>query len=103
MPTTPAPLAAARTLAPEIAARGDEIEAGRRLPPDLAASFAKAGLFGVCVPARYGGGEGAAMHLLARAVALPLDLPVAVTAPPPEHMRAALAVCGWDAEFITVI
>ncbi len=37
--------------------------------------------------ARYGGGEGVAMHLLARAVALPLEPPVAATAPPPEHMR----------------
>ena len=48
--------------------------------------------------ARYcGGGEGVAMHLLARAVALPLEPQVAVTAPPPEHMRAALAACGWAA------
>ena len=45
--------------------------------------------------ARYGGGEGAAMHLLARAVALPLEPPVAASAPPPEHMRAALSACGW--------
>lgn len=44
--------------------------------------------------ARYGGGEGA-MHLLARAVALPLESPVAAAAAPPAHMRAALAVCGW--------
>ena len=44
--------------------------------------------------ARYGGGEGA-MHLLARAIALPLEPPVAVTAPPPGHMRAALEACGW--------
>lgn len=44
--------------------------------------------------ARYGGGEGA-MHLLARAIALPLEAPVAATAPPPGHMRAALAACGW--------
>ncbi len=45
--------------------------------------------------ARYGGGEGAAMHLLARAIALPLEPPVAATAPPPGHMRAALSACGW--------
>ena len=45
--------------------------------------------------ARYGGGEGVAMHLLARAVALPLEPTVAAMAPPPEHMRAALSACGW--------
>ncbi len=53
----PAPLAAVEALAPEIAAQGDAIEAGRRLPPELARRLAEAGLFGVCVPARYGGGE----------------------------------------------
>ena len=44
----------------------------------------------------YGGGQGKLM-LLARAIALPLDPPVAATAPVPEHMRAALAACGWTA------
>jgi len=43
---------------------------------------------------RYGGGAGR-MHLLARAIALPLDPPVAATAPPPPHMRDALRACGW--------
>ena len=43
--------------------------------------------------ARYGGGD-APLHLLARAIALPLDPPVAATAPVPAHMRAALAACG---------
>lgn len=43
---------------------------------------------------RYGGGPGR-LHLLARAIALPLDPPVAATAVPPPHMRAALAACGW--------
>ncbi|WP_456303869.1 RluA family pseudouridine synthase [Belnapia moabensis] len=42
---------------------------------------------------RYGGGEGA-MHLLARAIALPLEPPVAATAPVPGHMRAAMEACG---------
>ena len=42
----------------------------------------------------YGDGEGP-LHLLARAIALPLDPPVAATAPVPAHMRAALAACGW--------
>jgi tRNA pseudouridine32 synthase/23S rRNA pseudouridine746 synthase len=46
---------------------------------------------------RYGGGDGA-MLLLARAIALPLDPPVAAAAPPPAHMRAALAACGWRAD-----
>ena len=46
------------------------------------------------------GGPGAVgrLHLLARAVRLPLDPPVQAVAPPPEHMRAALRGCGWDGE-----
>jgi hypothetical protein len=43
----------------------------------------------------YGGGAGP-LHLLARAIMLPLDPPVAATAPPPAHMRAALTACGWQ-------
>jgi tRNA pseudouridine32 synthase/23S rRNA pseudouridine746 synthase len=43
---------------------------------------------------RYGGGDGP-LHLLARAIALPLEPPVAATAPVPAHMREALAACGW--------
>jgi tRNA pseudouridine32 synthase/23S rRNA pseudouridine746 synthase/23S rRNA pseudouridine1911/1915/1917 synthase len=38
------------------------------------------------------------LHLLARGIELPLSPnkpPVAVTAEPPEHMRAALTACGW--------
>ena len=46
---------------------------------------------------RYGGGEGA-FHLLARSIAVPLDPPVAATAPVPGHMRAALIACGWPGE-----
>lgn len=43
-------------------------------------------------------GEGTArLHLLARALALPLDPPVAATAPVPAHMRAALDACGLPA------
>lgn len=41
----------------------------------------------------YGDGEGR-LHLLARAISLPLEPAVAATAPPPPHMRAALAACG---------
>ncbi|HEY0185180.1 MAG TPA: RluA family pseudouridine synthase [Rhodopila sp.] len=44
--------------------------------------------------ARYGAGDGG-LHLLARAIHLPLDPPVDATAPPPAHMRAALAACGF--------
>ena len=45
-----------------------------------------------------GGGEGDTirLHLLARAITLPLEPPVAAVAPVPVHMHAALAVCGWD-------
>jgi tRNA pseudouridine32 synthase/23S rRNA pseudouridine746 synthase len=43
----------------------------------------------------YGTGGGT-LNLLARALRLPLDPEVAATAPPPPHMRAALAACGWD-------
>jgi RluA family pseudouridine synthase len=45
----------------------------------------------------YGGGAGP-LHLLARAIRLDLDPPLAATAPPPPHMRAALAACGWRDE-----
>ena len=43
----------------------------------------------------YGDGDGP-LHLLARAILLPLDPPLAAEAPPPAHMRAALAACGWQ-------
>jgi len=46
--------------------------------------------------ARYGGGPGA-LHLLARAIVLPLDPPVRAEAPVPPHMARALAACGWRA------
>ena len=42
----------------------------------------------------YGDGEGR-LHLLARAIQLPLTPPLDATAPPPPHMRAALAALGW--------
>lgn len=48
------------------------------------------------------GGDGrrvdgkATLHLLARAISLPLEPPVAATAPPPGHMLAALMACGFD-------
>lgn len=43
----------------------------------------------------YGDGIGP-LHLLARAIRLPLAPPLAAVAPPPPHMRAALAACGWS-------
>ncbi len=42
----------------------------------------------------YGTGD-ARLHLLARSLSLPLEPPVAATAPPPAHMAAALAACGY--------
>lgn len=44
----------------------------------------------------YGGRPAAGLHLLARAIHLPLDPPVDAVAEPPAHMRAALAQCGWS-------
>jgi alkylation response protein AidB-like acyl-CoA dehydrogenase len=46
---------AVRALAPEIAARADEIERGRRLPPDLVAQLRTAGCFRMLVPPEHGG------------------------------------------------
>jgi tRNA pseudouridine32 synthase/23S rRNA pseudouridine746 synthase len=43
---------------------------------------------------RYGEGRGG-LHLLARAIHLPLDPPVAATADPPPHMIDALRRCGF--------
>jgi len=48
---------------------------------------------------RYGGGPGA-LHLLARAIQLPLVPLLSAVAEPPPHMRHALAVCGWTSETI---
>ena len=44
---------------------------------------------------QYGGPAEARLHLLARGLSLALDPPVAAVAPPPAHMRPALARCGW--------
>jgi RluA family pseudouridine synthase len=43
----------------------------------------------------YGAAEPGGLMLLARAIALPLDPPLAATAPVPAHLRAALTACGW--------
>ncbi len=44
----------------------------------------------------YGDGKGP-LHLLARAIALPLEPPIAARAEPPPALRAALLRCGWRA------
>jgi tRNA pseudouridine32 synthase/23S rRNA pseudouridine746 synthase len=41
-----------------------------------------------------GEGQGR-LHLLARAIALPLSPPLRAVAPPPAHMLDALLACGW--------
>ncbi|MGH9271316.1 MAG: acyl-CoA dehydrogenase family protein, partial [Ilumatobacteraceae bacterium] len=48
-------LEAVRAAAPVIAGRGDEIERGRRLPPDLVGDLRDAGCFRMLVPTRLGG------------------------------------------------
>jgi alkylation response protein AidB-like acyl-CoA dehydrogenase len=52
-----AELEALRALALVITSRADECESARRLPDDLAAELARAGLFRIMVPAIYGGPE----------------------------------------------
>lgn len=54
---TDAVIAAARGFGRELLSRAEEIEAGRRLPQDLAARFAAAGFYRLCVPEAYGGLE----------------------------------------------
>lgn len=47
----------ARELAPALAARADEIEAARRLPADIAATLAEAGLYRLAIPKSLAGHE----------------------------------------------
>jgi alkylation response protein AidB-like acyl-CoA dehydrogenase len=63
-------LDAVRALTPAIAARSDEIERARRLPPDLVAQLRAAGCFRMLVPRRLGGAEAS----LADHVAMVRDL-----------------------------
>jgi alkylation response protein AidB-like acyl-CoA dehydrogenase len=51
------PVAAAEAMAPAIAARAQEIEELRRLPPDIAQRFTDAQLFRLSIPAAYDGLE----------------------------------------------
>ena len=46
---------AAKALRPRILADRERIEAGRRLPEDLARELARAGFFRIYLPAAYGG------------------------------------------------
>lgn len=47
----------------------------------------------------YGDGTASGrLHLLARALTLALTPPVGAVAPPQQHMRTALAACGWTGE-----
>ena len=64
------PLEAARALAPRAAELAPEAEAERRLPPELSAELASAGLYRLCVPASLGGGEAAPADLLEAVEAL---------------------------------
>lgn len=44
------------------------------------------------------GQDGFRLHLMSRALSLPLDPPVSAVAPPPAHIRAALKRLGWQEE-----
>jgi indole-3-acetate monooxygenase len=50
-------LHAALALTEQIRGAGDEIEAGRRLPREIAAAMQKAGVFGMAMPRAWGGAE----------------------------------------------
>ena len=50
-------LHAAIGLAEQIRAASDEIERGRRIPPDIAAAMKDAGVFGMAMPRDWGGPE----------------------------------------------
>lgn len=54
---TVAPLEAARRLAPRLRASAERTEQERRLPDDLVAALAGAGIFRMCVPRALGGSE----------------------------------------------
>jgi indole-3-acetate monooxygenase len=74
-------LDAARDLAPTIAARAADTEGRRRLPADLAAQIADAGLFRMAVPRRLGGAEASPAEIIAAL----------------EILGAADAATGWCA------
>jgi alkylation response protein AidB-like acyl-CoA dehydrogenase len=84
--TTTRLLADIQELAPEIVSRAPEIEAGRRIPPDLVSTLRSTGIFRLFVPQSHGG--------------LELDLPAAL------KIIAALArvdgSVGWTAMIASV-
>ncbi|PJK28131.1 acyl-CoA dehydrogenase family protein [Minwuia thermotolerans] len=63
----------------DVAGRGDEIEAARRLPADVARAMAKAGLFRMMIPKTLGG----------------LELPVSESLAAMRRVAAADASAGW--------
>ena len=65
-----APPEAARALAPRAAELAAQAEAERRLPAELSAELAAAGLYRLCVPAALGGGEAPPAELLEAVEAL---------------------------------
>jgi alkylation response protein AidB-like acyl-CoA dehydrogenase len=58
------PVEAARSLSTTIRDAADATERGRRVPPELVAALARAGLFRLCVPRTLGGGEADVATLL---------------------------------------
>lgn len=56
-------LATARGFQSELSSRAGEIEAGRKLPDDIAQRFAQAGFYRMCVPEAYGGLEASPAQL----------------------------------------
>ena len=75
----PAPLEAARKLAPQIRASADEIDANRELTRPVFEALADAGMFHLAVPAAIGGGE--------------IDLPTYIQVI--EELGKADASTGW--------
>src|SRR2546423_1791831 len=78
-PVPPAPVEAARKLAPQIQACADQTEAERELPRPLFEALADAGMFHLAVPRAIGGAE--------------LDLPTYVEVI--EELGKADASTGW--------
>lgn len=56
-PRTVSPLETVGVLVPRVRELAEEIERGRRLPPELVRGFADAGVFRMLVPRAFGGGE----------------------------------------------